>query len=166
MRTRWLWVALALLISFWVLFPIYIIALSAFSDAAEISAWPKSFLPEHLSLETIAFFFGVEGVWRATLNSVIVAVLTMVFSIGLGAPAGYPEPDAHGVSPHQAGRGAALLPVRRRLLPDRAVLDLHLRGSQVPVLDVGHREPLKLGRNQWPEFAARACARCSAPSKP
>jgi multiple sugar transport system permease protein len=89
MRTRWLWVAQALLISFWVLFPIYIIALSAFSDAAEISAWPKSFLPKQFSLETISFFFGVEGVWAATVNSIIVAAMTMVFSIGLGAPAGY-----------------------------------------------------------------------------
>ena len=56
MRTRRLWNALALLISLWVLFPIYLIALSAFSDEAEISAWPKAFLPVDFSLETIAFF--------------------------------------------------------------------------------------------------------------
>jgi multiple sugar transport system permease protein len=89
MRTRWLWIALALLISLWVLLPIYIIALSAFSDEAEISAWPKAFVPAPFSLETISFFFGVEGVWRATLNSVIVAAITMVLSLALGAPAGY-----------------------------------------------------------------------------
>ena len=55
MSTRWLWIALALLISLWVLFPIYIIALSAFSDEAEISAWPKAFLPAHFSLENPAY---------------------------------------------------------------------------------------------------------------
>jgi multiple sugar transport system permease protein len=34
-------------------------------------------------------FLRIEGVWNAALNSLIVAGLTMLFSIALGAPAGY-----------------------------------------------------------------------------
>ena len=37
----------------------------------------------------LQFFFRVEGVWRATLVSLQVAGMTMLFSILLGAPAGY-----------------------------------------------------------------------------
>jgi len=54
-----------------------------------INQWPKSFLPTQLSFETIAFFFDVAGVWKALGNSVIVALITMILAIGLGAPAGY-----------------------------------------------------------------------------
>ena len=38
---------------------------------------------------TLRFFFGVAGVWRAILNSVLVALMTMAMAILLGAPAGY-----------------------------------------------------------------------------
>lgn len=40
-------------------------------------------------METITFFFGVEGVWKAIRNSLAVAAMTLVFSVLLGAPAGY-----------------------------------------------------------------------------
>jgi multiple sugar transport system permease protein len=89
MRQRWLYYALALLICVWVLFPIYLIAISTFSERDAVFAWPKAFWPQPFSLDTFGFFFRVEGVWEAVLNSIIVAVLTMVLSIGLGAPAGY-----------------------------------------------------------------------------
>jgi multiple sugar transport system permease protein len=81
--------ALAVLVGIWVLVPIYLLAVSAFGGTEVINAWPKSFLPTVISLETITFFFGVQGVWWAILNSVVVAVITMILSIGLGAPAGY-----------------------------------------------------------------------------
>jgi multiple sugar transport system permease protein len=86
---RLLWVALAVLASAWILLPIYIVALNALSVADLINQWPKGFLPTQLSFETISFFFGVEGVWQALLNSVIVAMITMTLAILLGAPAGY-----------------------------------------------------------------------------
>jgi multiple sugar transport system permease protein len=78
-----------ILISVWVLVPIYLLAVSTFSGRAGVNAWPKQLFPATPTLEVIAFFFRVEGVWSATLNSLIVALLTMVFSILLGAPAGY-----------------------------------------------------------------------------
>jgi multiple sugar transport system permease protein len=89
MRQRWLYYALALIICVWVLFPIYLIAISTFSARDAVFAWPKAFWPDPVSSDTFGFFFQVQGVWKAVLNSIIVAVLTMVLAIGLGAPAGY-----------------------------------------------------------------------------
>jgi multiple sugar transport system permease protein len=80
---------LAALVGVWVLVPIYLLAVSAFGGNEVINAWPKPFLPTVISIETIGFFFGVQGVWWAIVNSVIVAVITMVLAIVLGAPAGY-----------------------------------------------------------------------------
>jgi multiple sugar transport system permease protein len=78
-----------LVFSAWVLLPIYFLAALALTERQEVFAWPKSFWPETLSLETISFFFGVDGVWRAVRNSVVVALLTVVLALLLGAPAGY-----------------------------------------------------------------------------
>ena len=86
---RPLYHGLALLACAWILIPIYFLAVSAFGGNEVINAWPKSFLPTVLAPGTMAFFFGVEGVWRAILNSVLVAIMTMVLAIALGAPAGY-----------------------------------------------------------------------------
>ena len=52
-------------------------------------AWPKPFWPSGLSCGNFAAFLQIEGIWPAMLRSVEVAVLCMVFSIALGAPAGY-----------------------------------------------------------------------------
>ncbi len=73
----------------WVLVPIYLIALGAFGGRAGVFQWPKTILPTNASLDAMLLFLRIEGVWHAALNSVIAAVLTMVFSIALGAPAGY-----------------------------------------------------------------------------
>ncbi|MBS3967455.1 MAG: carbohydrate ABC transporter permease [Truepera sp.] len=89
MRARWFYLGLAFVFSAWVLLPIYFLAALAFTERQEVFAWPKSFWPETLSLETISFFFGVDGVWRAVRNSVVVALLTVVLALLLGAPAGY-----------------------------------------------------------------------------
>jgi multiple sugar transport system permease protein len=73
---------------FWLL-PVALITLSAFSTKSAVTAWPKHFSFDQFSLETMKFFFNVTGVWAATLNSIIVAMLTMLFAAILGAPAGY-----------------------------------------------------------------------------
>ena len=39
--------------------------------------------------ESLSFLLGFDGVLSSLVNSLIVAAITMVFSIGLGAPAGY-----------------------------------------------------------------------------
>jgi multiple sugar transport system permease protein len=55
-----------------------------------VRSFPKSVLPFiPLSLDTIQFFLGSRGVIPGLVNSVIVAVITLVLSTLLAAPAGY-----------------------------------------------------------------------------
>src|SRR5262249_35095422 len=86
---RWIFVTGVLALCAWVLLPIYLIALGALGGRAAVYQWPKSFLPLEASLSTLGAFLAVEGIWHAAINSVIAAALCMVFSIALGAPAGY-----------------------------------------------------------------------------
>jgi multiple sugar transport system permease protein len=86
---NWLLAAGVMLVSVWVLIPIYLLAASAFSGRLGVNAWPKPLFPAAPTLEVLQFFFRVEGVWKATFISLQVAGMTMAFSIALGAPAGY-----------------------------------------------------------------------------
>jgi multiple sugar transport system permease protein len=81
--------AMAVLLAVCWLVPIYLIAISALSPKEAATAWPKSLFPSAFSFDTLNFFLHYTGVWKAVLNSVIVALLTMLFAIVLGAPAGY-----------------------------------------------------------------------------
>jgi multiple sugar transport system permease protein len=54
-----------------------------------VYAWPKPFLPLGSSAHSFASFLAIEGIWPAMLRSMEVAALCMIFSIALGAPAGY-----------------------------------------------------------------------------
>jgi len=80
---------MAAIISVCWLVPVLIITVSAFSPREVVTAWPKQLIPTVFSLDTMKFFFNVTGVWKATLNSLAVAAMTMVFALLLGAPAGY-----------------------------------------------------------------------------
>jgi multiple sugar transport system permease protein len=73
----------------WTLVPIWLITLGAIGGRAAVDSWPKSFGFGHASLETLASFLRIDGVLGSALTSVEVAVLCMIFSIALGAPAGY-----------------------------------------------------------------------------
>ncbi|MBU6497949.1 MAG: carbohydrate ABC transporter permease [Rhodospirillales bacterium] len=73
----------------WTLVPIWLIALGAVGGRAAVDSWPKSFWPGSASFATLGSFLAIDGVWTATLTSLEVAVLCMIFSILLGAPAGY-----------------------------------------------------------------------------
>ncbi|MFO1194729.1 MAG: carbohydrate ABC transporter permease [Rhodoferax sp.] len=81
--------AMALLLAICWLVPIYLIAISALGPREAANAWPKSLLPTAFSFDTLAFFLRYTGVWSAVANSVVVALLTMLFALLLGAPAGY-----------------------------------------------------------------------------
>jgi multiple sugar transport system permease protein len=85
---RWLFVATVILLCAWVLFPIYLLIVNALSAPAEVTAFPKRFFPS-FDFGSLSFFVNFAGVANALWNSVLVAGLTMVLSIGLGAPAGY-----------------------------------------------------------------------------
>jgi len=78
---------IALLI-LWVLVPIWFLFVNALSAPSEVTSFPKRFWPS-FDLASITFFLNFQGVTNALWNSVKVAALTMVLSIGMGAPAGY-----------------------------------------------------------------------------
>ncbi len=73
----------------WVLTPIYLVALGAFGGRTGVFKWPKSILPTGVSLEPFLLFLKTEGVVNACLNSLGAAMVTVVLSLALGAPAGY-----------------------------------------------------------------------------
>lgn len=85
---NWVFVTGVALLIVWVLVPIWLLLVNALSAPGEVTAFPKSFWPP-LDLASLSFFIDFQGVTRALWNSVRVAALTMVLSIGLGAPAGY-----------------------------------------------------------------------------
>ncbi|MBV9354053.1 MAG: carbohydrate ABC transporter permease, partial [Chloroflexi bacterium] len=69
--------------------PIYLIAVAALSTPGQISAFPKAFFPQPISLDTLQFFLNFRGVLPSVINSIAVAVLTLVLSTLIGTPAGY-----------------------------------------------------------------------------
>lgn len=84
----WLLIATAILLCAWVLLPIYLLLVNALSSPGEVTAFPKRFFPS-FDFGSLSFFIEFAGVARALWNSVLVATLTMILSIGFGAPAGY-----------------------------------------------------------------------------
>ncbi len=91
-RTAWsrgLLYGTAMLFALWVLTPLYLIVLAAFSRRQAIYEYPKSLLPFNLSADTMTFFVTSTGVWSSVNHSVIVACATIVLGLLLGAPAGY-----------------------------------------------------------------------------
>ena len=61
----------------------------AFSTPQQVRAFPKSFFPNPISLDSINFFLNAEGIIPATGNSIFVALLAVVLSTILAVPAGY-----------------------------------------------------------------------------
>src|SRR5688572_10225680 len=79
-----------ILISLWVLIPILFITSMALTTPAEARAYPKGILPFiPLSTETLEFFLSSRGIIPGLKNSVIVAVITLILSTLIAAPAGY-----------------------------------------------------------------------------
>jgi multiple sugar transport system permease protein len=83
-----LWTGIVALLA-WVLVPIYFVALGAFGGRLGVFRWPKSIWPADLAIEPMMQFLTIEGVFNALINSLIAAGLTVLFSVALGAPAGY-----------------------------------------------------------------------------
>jgi multiple sugar transport system permease protein len=82
--------ALAIVICLWVLVPIWFIASMAFTTPEYVRAYPKGVLPFiPFSLETMRFFLSSQGIIPGTINSIIVALITLVLSTLIAAPAGY-----------------------------------------------------------------------------
>jgi multiple sugar transport system permease protein len=88
-RARRLTYAAAVVLSAWVLVPIYLITVTAFTPRQVSYQFPKPLVPTRLSGETVSFFAHSAGVLPALWRSVLVAVVTLGLSTLLGAPAGY-----------------------------------------------------------------------------
>jgi len=79
----------AVILSLWVVLPIYFITLAAFSTQDAVYKYPKNLVPQDLSTETMRFFLNSAGVVDSLQRSVFVAALTLLFALGVGTPAGY-----------------------------------------------------------------------------
>jgi multiple sugar transport system permease protein len=89
-RGRFVTYVLAVFIALWIVFPIFFVFSMAFTTPETVRSYPKNVLPFiPFSTDTMQFFLESEGVGRGLLNSVIVAVITLVLSTLIGAPAGY-----------------------------------------------------------------------------
>src|SRR5512139_2461633 len=81
---------LAIAICLWVLVPIWFIASMALTTPAYVRAYPKGVLPFiPFSLDTMRFFLSSSGIIPGTINSIVVAMITLVLSTLIAAPAGY-----------------------------------------------------------------------------
>lgn len=81
---------IGILIALWILVPIFFIASMALTTPEAVRAYPKGVLPFiPFSLDTMNFFLSSEGIVPGIINSVIVAVITLLLSTLIAAPAGY-----------------------------------------------------------------------------
>jgi multiple sugar transport system permease protein len=72
------------------LFPLYLITISAIQPRSAIDlGYPRALFPQRFSLDTLWFFLNYAGVLRALGRSLAVGLLTVVFALVLGIPAGY-----------------------------------------------------------------------------
>ena len=76
----------AVLLALFILVPIYLIAVSAFTPRENAFDFPKSVIPTAVSADTILFFLNASGVIDAFWRSVIVALITLGLSLLIGAP--------------------------------------------------------------------------------
>ena len=85
---RFLYTATVVFLCAWVIVPIYFLLINTLSSPETVNSFPKPFFPE-FDLGSLTFFAGFEGMLTALKNSVLVAGMTMIMSILIGAPAGY-----------------------------------------------------------------------------
>jgi multiple sugar transport system permease protein len=82
--------AIGVLISLWILVPLYFIFSMAFTTQETVRSYPKSVLPFiPFSFDTMQFFLQSRGIIPGLINSVIVALVTLLLSTLIAAPAGY-----------------------------------------------------------------------------
>lgn len=81
--------AAAVVLALWVLIPIWLVGVMAFSTPARVRAFPKDVIPSPVSTETLQFFLNAEGIMRSLGNSLLVAFIALVLSTLIAVPAGY-----------------------------------------------------------------------------
>jgi multiple sugar transport system permease protein len=94
-RTGFAWLGrvalygVAVLLSLFVLAPIYLMTLAAFSSETDVYVYPKELLPRHLSWDSMSSFIHFGGVLESLQRSVVVAAITLALALVIGTPAGY-----------------------------------------------------------------------------
>ncbi|HEX6506570.1 MAG TPA: carbohydrate ABC transporter permease [Chloroflexota bacterium] len=81
--------AAAMLLTFFMLAPLWLIFVAAFSPEADVYAFPKLLYPAHFSTDTLNFFINSAGVKPSFGNSVKAGIGALLLALVLGAPAGY-----------------------------------------------------------------------------
>lgn len=85
---RFVYVSGVVLLCAWVLVPLYFLLINTLSSPEAVNAFPKAFIPK-FDLGSLTFFANFSGMMSALKNSILVALVTMVLSISISAPAGY-----------------------------------------------------------------------------
>jgi len=82
--------AIAISLALWIILPIYLIGSMALSTPAGVRVYPKAIFPfTDISFDTMSFFLQTRGVLPGVVNSIVVALITLVLSTLIAAPAGY-----------------------------------------------------------------------------
>jgi multiple sugar transport system permease protein len=82
--------AVGIIIAAWILLPLYLITSMALTTPETVRSYPKGVLPFiPFSFDTLEFFLNSEGIVPGLINSVTVAVLTVILVTLIAAPAGY-----------------------------------------------------------------------------
>lgn len=76
-------------VSLFMVIPIYLVAVASFSSRESLNRFPLDFFPADFSTETISVFLGSTGIVGGLVNSLSVALGTLVLALLLGLPAGY-----------------------------------------------------------------------------
>jgi len=79
----------ALAVAAFILAPIYLITISAFSSFDAVYEYPKNLVPTDASMESMNIFLESDGVTDSLLRSAYVAAITIVLCLAIGTPAGY-----------------------------------------------------------------------------
>lgn len=80
----------AIAIALWIVIPIFFVFSMAFTTEDAVRAYPKGFLPFiPFSTDTMRFFLNFDGVLAGLVNSLLVALITLVLSTIIAVPAGY-----------------------------------------------------------------------------
>ncbi len=77
------------IISLFVLVPIILITIGTFTPRLELYKWPRGLIPSRFTSDSFISFAQSYGVMNGLKNSITVAVLTVIFSLLIGIPAGY-----------------------------------------------------------------------------
>ncbi|MDQ3671045.1 MAG: carbohydrate ABC transporter permease [Actinomycetota bacterium] len=79
----------AILVSAFILAPIYLITISAFSSFDAVYDYPRQLVPRDVSTDTMSLFLNSDGIIDSLKRSAYVAAITIVVCLVVGTPAGY-----------------------------------------------------------------------------